>query len=50
MRPSSTPILWGDASRLHDATGWQPTIPFEKTLLDVLDDCRRRVNPSSSQE
>lgn len=46
IRPSGTPILWGDATRLHDATGWQPTIPFEQTLLDVLDDCRQRVRPS----
>ncbi len=45
MRPSGTSILWGDATRLHAATGWQPTIPFEQTLLDVLNDCRQRVRP-----
>ncbi len=50
MRPSGTPILWGDASRLRDATGWQPAIPFEQTLLDVLDDCRQRVRPPHAQE
>jgi GDP-4-dehydro-6-deoxy-D-mannose reductase len=44
MRPASVPVLWGDASRLKHITGWQPTIPFEQTLLDVLNDCRQRVN------
>lgn len=44
MRPASVPILWGDASRLKILTGWQPSIPFEQTLLDVLNDCRQRVN------
>jgi GDP-4-dehydro-6-deoxy-D-mannose reductase len=43
MRPARIPILWGDATRLRDATDWQPTIPFEQTLLDVLNDCRQRV-------
>ncbi len=36
-------VKWGDASRLYAATGWQPTIPFEQTLLDLLNDCRQRV-------
>lgn len=49
MRPSGTPILWGDATRLRDATGWQPTIPFEQTLLDVLNDCRQRVRPQPQE-
>jgi GDP-4-dehydro-6-deoxy-D-mannose reductase len=47
MRPSSIPILWGDASHLRQTTGWEPTIPFEQTLKDVLDDCRQRVQVSS---
>jgi len=33
----------GSAERLHSATGWTPTIPFEQTLLDLLNDCRQRV-------
>ncbi|MEO8609766.1 MAG: GDP-mannose 4,6-dehydratase [Chloroflexota bacterium] len=37
-------IIKGDASRLWKATGWQPQIPFEQTLLDVLNDCRQRVH------
>jgi GDP-4-dehydro-6-deoxy-D-mannose reductase len=36
LRPSDTPVLLGDASRLRTATGWQPRIPFERTLDDLL--------------
>jgi GDP-4-dehydro-6-deoxy-D-mannose reductase len=46
FRPVDSPIIQGDFSRLHQATGWQPEIPFEKTLRDILDDCRQRVNTS----
>jgi len=37
LRPNDTPSLAGDASRLHAATGWQPEIPFERMLDDLLD-------------
>lgn len=43
LRPSKIPILEGDYARLHAATGWQPQIPFEQTLRDLLEDCRQRV-------
>jgi len=43
MRPAVVPVLWGDSSRVRAATGWEPIIPFEQTLLDVLNDCRQRV-------
>ncbi|MBZ0286959.1 MAG: GDP-mannose 4,6-dehydratase, partial [Anaerolineae bacterium] len=33
----------GDAARIHAQTGWQPSIPFRQTLLDLLNDCRARV-------
>jgi GDP-4-dehydro-6-deoxy-D-mannose reductase len=36
VRPVDVPVLRGDASRLHAATGWRPTIPLAKTLADVL--------------
>jgi GDP-4-dehydro-6-deoxy-D-mannose reductase len=36
LRPSDTPVLLGDATRLRNATGWQPQIPFERTLDDLL--------------
>ncbi len=43
MRPHSAPRTWGDASRLRGVTGWQPEIPLETTLLDVLNDFRQRI-------
>jgi GDP-4-dehydro-6-deoxy-D-mannose reductase len=36
LRPSDTPVLLGDASRLRTATGWEPQIPFDRTLDDLL--------------
>jgi len=36
LRPSDTPVLLGDATRLRAATGWQPLLPFERTLDDLL--------------
>lgn len=46
--PIDVPIVIGDASHLSQVTGWQPTIPFETTLLDVLNDCRQRVQKQLS--
>ncbi len=40
MRPSDVPRLEGDASKLRAATGWEPRIPFDKTLADLLDHWR----------
>lgn len=37
MRPVDTPALRGDPSRLHAATGWEPTVPLEESLRAVLD-------------
>ena len=42
LRPSDVPILLGDNSKFVKATGWQPTIPFEKTLADMLEHWRSR--------
>jgi len=36
MRPSDTPVLLGDSTKLRHATGWRPDIPFEQTLDDLL--------------
>jgi GDP-4-dehydro-6-deoxy-D-mannose reductase len=36
VRPVDVPVLRGDASRLHAATGWSPSIPLATTLADVL--------------
>ncbi|MDX1503722.1 MAG: GDP-mannose 4,6-dehydratase [Thermoanaerobaculia bacterium] len=36
LRPSDVEILIGDASKLKAATGWEPRVPLEKTLADLL--------------
>ena len=43
LRPSDVPILWADASKFQRTTGWEPKIPFEQTLRDLLDYWRDRV-------
>ena len=43
LRPSDVKILWADTSKFHRATGWEPRIPFEQTLADLLDYWRERV-------
>jgi GDP-4-dehydro-6-deoxy-D-mannose reductase len=36
IRPSDTPIVLGDATRLRRETGWRPEISFDRTLDDLL--------------
>ena len=36
MRPIDKPMVLGDATRLREATGWRPEVPFEQTLDDLL--------------
>ena len=43
LRPSDVMILWADATKFMEATGWEPTIPYEQTLSDLLDYWRERV-------
>jgi GDP-4-dehydro-6-deoxy-D-mannose reductase len=43
LRPVDLPVLRGDPGRLHAATGWEPQVPVETTLADLLDDLRTRV-------
>ncbi len=43
LRPSDVPHLLGDASKIRQALGWKPEIPFEQTLLDTLEYWRRRI-------
>jgi GDP-4-dehydro-6-deoxy-D-mannose reductase len=43
MLPIDVLVVRGDASRLYGLTGWQPSIPFETTLLDILNHWRERT-------
>jgi GDP-4-dehydro-6-deoxy-D-mannose reductase len=42
MRPSDNPLIYGSHQKLTDDTGWQPAIPIETTLADVIKDWRSR--------
>lgn len=46
LRPVDVPVLRGDHTRLTKATGWEPEIPLDQTLRDLLDDWRERVASS----
>jgi len=37
LRPSDVTVLWGDASKFRKQTGWEPKIPLDQTLLDLLE-------------
>lgn len=43
LRPSDVRILWSDITKFTAQTGWQPSIPFSKTMRDLLDYWRSRV-------
>jgi GDP-4-dehydro-6-deoxy-D-mannose reductase len=45
QRPVDVPVLRGDAGRCRRATGWEPAIPLEATLVDVLDEQRKELRP-----
>ena len=40
IRPVDVPVLRGDASLLRATTGWEPSIPLDTTLADVLESFR----------
>jgi GDP-4-dehydro-6-deoxy-D-mannose reductase len=51
FRVADTPVSYGDASRIHQATGWAPRIPFEQTIQDLLNYWREQVrSPAASQQ
>jgi GDP-4-dehydro-6-deoxy-D-mannose reductase len=43
LRPSDVEILIGDSSKFRADTGWEPRIPFEQTVSDLLDYWRRTL-------
>lgn len=43
LRPSDVEILIGDASKFRAETGWEPRIPLDQTLEDLLDYWRHKL-------
>jgi GDP-4-dehydro-6-deoxy-D-mannose reductase len=43
LRPDDNPVVLGNPARIRAETGWEPRIPIEQTLADLLDYWRHRV-------
>jgi GDP-4-dehydro-6-deoxy-D-mannose reductase len=43
LRPSDTPVMYCDASKFRAQTAWEPTIPLEQSLRDILDYWREKI-------
>jgi len=48
-RPQDNPILLGDPTRLKDELGWTPSISLDRTLNDLLNYWRKRIQSESVQ-
>jgi GDP-4-dehydro-6-deoxy-D-mannose reductase len=46
LRPSDVEVLLADSSKFRNETGWEPVIPLETTLSDLLDYWRQRIAKS----
>jgi GDP-4-dehydro-6-deoxy-D-mannose reductase len=49
LRPADVPALVGDPARLRAATGWEPRIPLERTLSDLLQHWREHAGRRGAQ-
>ena len=47
LRPSDVMVLEGDATKVRKATSWEPEIPLERTLRDLLGYWRQRTMSSA---
>jgi GDP-4-dehydro-6-deoxy-D-mannose reductase len=45
FRQVDTPVSFGDNAKIISATGWQPSIPIEQTIQDMLNEWRERTRP-----
>ncbi len=48
LRPVELPVLRGSHERITAATGWEPEIPIQQTLTDLLEDWRARLADESA--
>ena len=42
VRPVEIPVMRGSFAKLHEVSGWEPTITLSTSLRDVVDDLRER--------
>ncbi|UCE41971.1 MAG: GDP-mannose 4,6-dehydratase [Candidatus Aminicenantes bacterium] len=43
LRPSDVPVLLSDSSKFRQLTGWEPQIPLNQSLKDLLEYWRERI-------
>ena len=43
LRPIDADLQVPDTTKFHNHTGWSPTIPFERTMQDLLDYWRNKI-------
>jgi GDP-4-dehydro-6-deoxy-D-mannose reductase len=43
FRPNDTPVILGDRTRIKNDTGWEPAIPLEQTIDDLLAYWRQQI-------
>jgi GDP-4-dehydro-6-deoxy-D-mannose reductase len=43
LRPSDVKLLWANCDKFKSATNWEPMIPFDQTMQDLLGYWRERV-------
>jgi GDP-4-dehydro-6-deoxy-D-mannose reductase len=48
LRPDDLPLSLGDPALAARLLGWQPEIPWQTTLADILADCRHRAATAPS--
>ncbi len=44
LRPSDTPVLYSSTAKFRAHTGWEPTIPLENSLRDILNYWRAKIS------
>jgi GDP-D-mannose dehydratase len=49
LRPVDIPVSVADTTRIRERVGWQPLIPFEQSLRDVLEEWRARAREARSR-
>ncbi len=49
LRPSDIPVIACDSTRFRRRTGWEPRIPLEQSLRDILDYWRGQVRARSTR-
>ena len=49
IRPVDPPVVYGSASRLREATGWQPQIPLKQTVADLIAWWRVEISRSEAE-